>query len=136
VPQRTPQARRVLRNAQDFGFGCASSEAQREVRVIAVPDVGLAAPSAQSSGCRWACRREDLCFERLCLGAGGVIDFWNGTTWAVQQCGKAYDLLDINGSVTGTGWAVGTGGTILESTSGTTWSGGRSPARHSPCPDR
>ena len=39
----------------------------------------------------------------------------------MQQSGKAYDLLDINGSVTGTGWAVGTGGTILETTNGTTW---------------
>jgi photosystem II stability/assembly factor-like uncharacterized protein len=55
------------------------------------------------------------------VGAGGVIDYWNGTSWTVQQSGKAYDLLDINGSATGTGWAVGTNGTILESTNGTTW---------------
>jgi Photosynthesis system II assembly factor YCF48 len=65
--------------------------------------------------------------EIWAVGAGGVIDFWNGTTWTVQQSGKAYDLLDINGTVTGTGWAVGTNGTILATTNGTNWTAQSAP---------
>ena len=62
------------------------------------------------------------------VGAGGVIDSWDGSSWTVQQSGKSYDLLDIGGSATGTGWAVGTNGTILVTTNGTTWTAQAAPS--------
>jgi hypothetical protein len=94
VPQRTPQARRVLRNAQNFGFGCASSEAQREVRISALSDVNLAVLSAESLWCSWARRREDLRFERLSiewLGEEESLDFVDVFGAQVVQLARGLD---------------------------------------------
>ena len=57
------------------------------------------------------------------VGAGGVIDHWDGTTWTPQTIGSN-DLLGTGTyerGTPGTAWVVGAGGTMLDSANGTTW---------------
>jgi len=55
-------------------------------------------------------------------GAGGVIQYYNGFTWAARTSTVVTDLLDLFFISSVVGWCVGSSGVVLKtSDSGTTW---------------
>jgi hypothetical protein len=55
------------------------------------------------------------------VGAGGVIDHWNGSAWSIVDSATTQGLVGVWGSGPDDVWAVGTGG-VIDHWNGTVWS--------------
>lgn len=56
------------------------------------------------------------------MGDGGIVRFWNGTTWGSQNSLVTTQLNSVFAANSTNVWAVGTGG-VVRKYGGSTWSG-------------